>query len=77
MALLVFYSQIGEDPIEIEYRFGTTEENLDQLLIINKETRQFRDQEGGSEGITRATAARILGRFRKDGHWPKGGIIQS
>lgn len=77
MALMVFYDRIREDPTEVEYRFGTREEHLDQRLIIDKQARTFRDQDDRTQGITRAVASRIFGRYRAEGTWPVRGMIQA
>ena len=77
MAILVFYDRSREDRTEVEYRFGTTEEHLDRLLTIDKRTRQFRDQDDRTQGITGAVAAKIFGRYRTEGTWPERGMIQA
>nr|CEL20943.1 hypothetical protein [Kibdelosporangium sp. MJ126-NF4] len=77
MALLVFYKRIREDTIQVEYQFGTTDDNLDRNLVIDKRTREFRSTNSPVDGLLRAATGRILGRVRSDGAWPEGGIIQS
>jgi hypothetical protein len=50
---------------------------MDQRLTIDKRTKHFEDQNGGSHGMVASTAARILGRYRTQGEWPEKGMIQA
>jgi hypothetical protein len=76
MALLVYYAMVRDEPNEVEYRFGGTEESMDRVLIIDK-PRQEAHTESPSDAIFRAAAGRIMLRARRENAWPRNGMIAS
>lgn len=77
MALLMFFDRMRETPTQVEYRVETTVTDHNRTLVIDKQTREFQTTNSPMDGMARATAGRILHKFRTEGAWPKGGIIQS
>ncbi|WP_433680889.1 hypothetical protein [Nocardia sp. CA-119907] len=76
MALLVYYTKIRDNPTEVEYQFGETQDNLNRSLIIDKTSSTARSDRP-EDGIFRATAGRIVHRARREKAWPRDGMIAS
>jgi hypothetical protein len=76
MALLIYYSQIRDDPVEAEYRFGETRTNLDRTLTIDKATGTARTSQP-EDVIFRSAAGQIMLRAKRGKAWPPNGVIAS
>ena len=76
MAVYVRFRLIGETPREVEYEAQTLEGSPERLTL-DLQTYELTIPEDRVTHATQVAAAKIMREYRRLGHWPKGGAVQS
>jgi len=71
MAILLDFEKVREDSREVEYIFGYPE--MDRRLVITKETREGRPEDGTRDHAFTAILVKILKGHQALTRWPEKG----
>jgi hypothetical protein len=75
LAILVYFEQVRDDELEVEYRFGFP--TLDRRLVIRKDTGEGTPAEGERDKACRDVFVKITRHREKEGRWPMRGGHQA
>ena len=74
MAAIVYFSKTAEDDQTIRYGFGSDQENMTRVLVVDKAGDRARPEDGQEDYTYRKAAAKILSIRRNRGTWPDRGM---
>ena len=76
MAVYLVYRKGEESPETVEYRWGSSEEELTERVVLDPRDPTAWPTEGGDQPLMPTVVRALIKRRRATGTWPDRGVVE-
>ena len=76
MAVYLVFQRGEQTPGSVEYRWGSSEESLDKVVVLDRAEPTAWPSVGGEEPQMPMVVRAVVKRLRTTGTWPERGVVE-